>query len=115
MEYESQILKNNNFKGNYSGLGKLILDGKFDGNLIIEELIISKTGQFSGKVEAKSIIVNGILKADVEVEKIYISSDGIVDGDLLYRDIIIEEGGLLSSTKVIKMSDAKSFKKFKFL
>ena len=113
MEYKSQILDQDSFKGNYFGSGKIILNGKFEGNMTIDELIINEKGYFSGKIVANNIIVFGSLKADVEVEKIHIKSNGILDGDLLYRHLIIEEGAFLRSSKVIKMSDDKSLRKFK--
>tara|TARA_B100000579_G_C22828190_1_gene854427 strand:- start:894 stop:1241 length:348 start_codon:yes stop_codon:yes gene_type:complete len=115
MDYKSQILTEDFFKGDYHGSGDFFLSGKFVGGMTIDNLVIQERGEFIGKIVAKSIIVEGILKADVEVDKIHIKGNGIVDGELLYRNLIIEEGGSLKSLKVIKMSDTKAVKKFKSL
>ncbi len=112
MEYKSQILNEDRFKGNYIGTGSMFLTGVYDGHLTIDELTISDTGKFFGKLIAKNLIVRGILKGDIEVEKILITSSGVFEGDLVYRDLIIEEGGYLNSNKVVKMSDQKAIKKF---
>ena len=115
MEYKSQILEKDIFVGNYHGSGTFTLNGKFDGNMTIDNLVITENGEFLGKVTAKTITVSGILKGDVEVDKIQIKHNGCIDGELLYRVLTIEEGGFLRSTKVIKMSDEKAVKKFKTL
>ena len=115
MEYKSQILEKDTFIGNYHGSGTFTLKGKFDGNMTIDNLVITENGEFLGKVTAKTITVSGILKGDVEVDKIQIKHNGCIDGELLYRVLTIEEGGFLRSTKVIKMSDEKAVKKFKTL
>ncbi len=112
MEYKSQILAEDKFKGNYNGSGSMVLTGTFDGNLSIDNLLIAKSGKFLGKVIAKNIVVEGILKADVEVDKIEVKADGSVEGDLMYRHLVIDEGGFLNSSKVIKMTDSKALKRF---
>ena len=115
MEYKSQILEKDIFIGDYHGSGTFTLNGKFDGNMTIDNLVIKENGEFLGKVTARTITVSGTLKGDVEVDKIQIKHNGCIDGELLYRVLIIEEGGFLRSTKVIKMSDEKAVKKFKSL
>ena len=112
MEYNSQILNEDKFKGNYIGTGSMSLKGIYDGNLTIDNLTILQTGKFYGKLIVKNLIIHGILNGDVEVEKISLKSTGVFSGELIYRYLIIEEGGYLDSNKVIKMSDQKAIKKF---
>ena len=112
MEHKSQILNEDQFKGNYHGSGSMVLTGTFDGSLTIDNLFITKSGKFLGTLIAKNIVVEGALKADIEVEKIHVKAAGTVDGELVYRQLIIDEGAFLNSSKVVKMSDSKAVKKF---
>ena len=112
MEHKSQILTEDQFKGNYHGSGSMVLTGTFDGSLTIDNLFITKSGKFLGTLIAKNIVVEGTLKADIEVEKIHVKVQGTVDGELVYRQLIIDEGAFLNSSKVVKMSDSKAVKKF---
>ena len=112
MEYKSKIFQEDVFKGNYSGSGSLIVNGVFDGLLTIDDLVITPSGSFLGKVIAQNIVIEGTLNADVETELIHIKSTGSVEGDLVYRQIKIDSGGLLKSSKVMKMSDKKAIKRF---
>ncbi len=112
LEFNCKISKNDTFVGNYQGIGSIQLEGSYEGILIIDNLAISQTGTFSGKIVAKSITVEGEIIADIETEKIYIKSKGTVEGDLIYRDLKIDEGGFLKSSKVIKMSDQKALNRF---
>ena len=56
MEHKSQILTEDQFKGNYHGSGSMVLTGTFDGSLTIDNLFITKSGKFLGKFIAKNII-----------------------------------------------------------
>ena len=55
MEYKSQILNEDKFKGNYIGTGGIFLKGIFDGNLTIDDLTILDTGKFLWKINSKKM------------------------------------------------------------
>ncbi len=112
MDFKSKIFERDEFKGIYEGSGSIVINGKFDGTLIIDEVVINPSGEFFGKIISKSLIVEGKINADVETEIIHIKQNGNVEGDLIYRQIKIDSGGLLKSSKVLKMSDKKSLKRF---
>ena len=110
MKYVSKIRFEDNFEGNYFGLGDLILNGTFKGTINIDKIIVSENASFIGDITAQEIIVEGQIKADISAEKLHVMSTGKVEGDLLYRTLKIDEGGYLNSSKVIKMSDQKTIK-----
>jgi len=110
MKYVSKIRFEDNFEGNYFGLGDLILNGTFKGTIKIDKLIVSENASFIGDITAQEIIVEGQIKADISAEKLHVKSTGKVEGDLLYRTLKIDEGGYLNSSKVIKMSEQKNLK-----
>ena len=99
-----KISKNSSFKGSYSGSEDIELLGKFDGNLLVKNLFIKKTGVFNGAVSAKNIFVEGIINADIETETLHLKATGIIDGNVYYRNIIIDSGGILKSQMVQNMS-----------
>ncbi len=113
--FNTQILIHDLFIGNYSGSGKVFILGNVNGTFCVDELIVGVTGNFSGKIVARSLVVEGKIQADVETEKIHIKSKGKLKGDLIYRNLIIEDGAFLNSNKVVKMSDKESIKKFKLI
>ena len=99
-----KISRNSSFKGSYSGSEDIELFGNFDGNLLVKNLFIKKTGVFNGAVSAENIFVEGVINADIETETLHIKATGIVDGDVFYRNIIIDSGGILKSQMVQNMS-----------
>ena len=110
MEYNSKIINEDIFEGNYFGSGDLILSGTFKGAIKIDKLIINENASFIGNITAKEIFVEGHIKADIATEKLHILSNGKVEGDLVYKTLKIDEGGYLNSSKVIKMSDQSNLK-----
>ena len=113
MENLIKIKEGSCFKGAYSGSGDLELHGSFQGFLSINNLFITKSGIFFGKLAAKKIIVEGEVIADIETEILHLKQTGIIDGDLIYRKLIIESGGMLKSSRVFSMSKTNIPIKFK--
>ena len=99
-----KITVDSHFKGSYSGMGDLELNGSFEGSLKVENLYIKKTGIFLGYVSADNIVVEGEINADIQTENFHLKSSGIVDGEIIYRNIIIDSGGLLKSSMVQNIS-----------
>jgi cytoskeletal protein CcmA (bactofilin family) len=107
-----RITEDSNFKGSYSGLVDLELNGIFQGSLKVKNLYIKKSGVFLGFVSADSIVVEGEINAEIQTENLHLKSSGIVDGEITYRNIIIDSGGLLKSNMVQNVSSLNNSIKF---
>jgi cytoskeletal protein CcmA (bactofilin family) len=108
-----KIAEDSSFKGSYSGIENLELNGSFEGSLKVKNLYIKKTGVFLGYVSAENIVVEGEMNADVQTENFYLKSSGIVDGEITYRNIIIDSGGLLKSNMVQNISSMNNLIKLR--
>ncbi len=102
---ESLIGVNSEFQGELHVKGTLRVDGRIDGQVFAECVILSESGGITGDVNAKKIIVggriDGILRAQEIVE---IKSKGKISGEIFTRRIAISEGGEFNGK--IEMKDA---------
>ena len=74
-----RIKQDSHFKGSYTGLGDLELNGNFEGTLKVKNLHVKKSGVFVGFVTAHSIVVEGdINDLDRTWQKVQNQPNGIM-------------------------------------
>ncbi len=65
-------------------------------------VVIGKTGEFYGKIEAQSISVNGYIDGKIDCNEIAILANGKVRGELKYNHLSIEPNGLFEGQGKLK-------------
>ncbi len=83
--------------------GIIHIDGKFEGVIsMAKHVIIGKTGECYGKIEAQNISVNGYVDGKVDCENITILKHGKVKGELKYNHLVIEPDGIFEGQGKLK-------------
>jgi cytoskeletal protein CcmA (bactofilin family) len=104
---ESFIGAKTDFQGELNVKGTLRVDGRIDGRLNAECVILSETAVVKGEVMAKKIIVGGKVEGILRAQEILeINSTGKVLGDIFTNKISVKEGGELNG-KIEMKKDGK--------
>ncbi|MBQ7303325.1 MAG: polymer-forming cytoskeletal protein, partial [Alphaproteobacteria bacterium] len=74
-------------KGNILGGDVIHIDGRLEGNVVCEELIIGVKGQVVGQVKAKSLSIYGTLQGTAEADNIFIAGGARLTGDAMHKTI----------------------------
>ncbi len=82
-------------KGNILGGDVIHIDGRLEGNIICEELIIGVRGQVIGQVKAKSLSLYGTLQGTADAQNVFIASSAHLTGDAMHNTIAIEPGAYI--------------------
>lgn len=82
-------------KGNILGGDIVHIDGRLEGNVCCEELIIGVKGQVIGQVKVKSLNLYGSLQGTVEAENLFIAGSAHLIGDAVHSSIAIEPGAYI--------------------
>lgn len=82
--------------GDISFKGKLRLDGKAEGNIRGEYLILGETGIISGDVAVNTFVCSGRVEGTVNVQKLYVVKSGFIEGKVETMDLAVESGAVLS-------------------
>lgn len=82
-------------KGDILGGDVIHIDGKLEGNVACEELIIGVRGVVSGQVKAKNLSIYGTLQGSAEAENVVIASGAHLAGDVMHTSIAIEPGAFI--------------------
>ena len=85
-------------KGNLQNGRQVEIFGYFEGDLVVENLIIHDGGRLFGTAHAETAEIRGLLQGEVEVKNlIKIGASGSVIGKVQYGHIEMENGGNLSA------------------
>ncbi len=105
---ESLIGVNSEFQGELHVKGTLRVDGRIEGQLWAECVILSESGAVTGEINAKKIIVGGRVDGNLRAQEIVeIKSKGRVSGEIFTPKIAITEGGELNGKVQMKAEDAQ--------
>lgn len=75
--------------------GTLQVEGKVEGDVVGNEVIIGEKGQVTGVVSGQSVVVHGAVAGTVKGVNVVLSSSARVDGDVLHHQLSVEQGAHL--------------------
>lgn len=88
------IAEGNKFSGEMNIVGKMHIDGMFEGNInSLDNISIGKTGHVSGNIKAKHMTVSGLLEGEVVCDELHIEKGGKVRAMVLSKIMSIDPSG----------------------
>jgi cytoskeletal protein CcmA (bactofilin family) len=90
---ESLLGSSSNFKGDLNVKGTLRVDGRAEGKLDADCVILSESATVKGEIQGKKIIIGGTVEGNVRAkELVEIKSKGKVLGDIFSQKLVVIEG-----------------------
>jgi len=101
---ETFLGANSHFRGELEVKGTLRIDGRVDGTLKAECIILTETAYVKGDVTAKKIIVGGKIEGNLKAQELAeIKAKGRVFGDIFTNKFSVTEGGEVNGKIEMKM------------
>ncbi|MCG2722251.1 MAG: polymer-forming cytoskeletal protein [Thermodesulfovibrionales bacterium] len=105
---ESFVGANSAFKGNIETKGTLRIDGKLEGNIQADWVILGEKSFVKGDITARGIIVGGSVDGNLRAKEIIeIKSKGRVTGDTVTTKLTISEGGIFDGRSTMAKDESK--------
>ncbi len=81
-------------RGNMSGSGDLIIEGRVEGHVALQDhLTVEDSGTVVADVETQELTVNGKMSGNIDAsQRVSISSTATVVGDIRAPRVVIEDG-----------------------
>ncbi len=92
-------------KGHIEGDENLVIDGRVEGRVMLEEhhVTIGPNGYVRGEVAAKLISVVGTVVVNVVAsERIDVQNAGVIDGDLSAPRLVVAKGAVINGSVSMK-------------
>ena len=96
-KFSSSILANSfSLKGSISCKGELQIDGRINGNLNGEKVILGPESVMDGTLTADEIIISGKFKGKIKGKSIRLDAGASVDAEIAYEVLAIENGSSIN-------------------
>ena len=82
--------------GNLHFSGKARIDGKVEGDVKGDCLVLSESGKITGNVEVDALICQGKIEGDIHAKNLLIKAGGIIKGWITVEDLLVESGGIIN-------------------
>ena len=82
--------------GDVTFKGKMRLDGKAEGNIRGEYLILGETGVIVGDVVVNTFVCSGRVEGNLDVQNLYVVKGGIIEGKVETMDLSVESGAVMN-------------------
>lgn len=103
------IAEGNKFCGDMSIVGKMHIDGMFEGNITsLDNISIGKAGHVNGLIKAKTVDVCGLLEGEVICDELHIEAGGQVRAIVESKQMSINPQGCFVGERRIKELSTQS-------
>jgi cytoskeletal protein CcmA (bactofilin family) len=105
---ETIIGAESSFQGNLRSKGSVRIDGKIDGGVAAEGVIIGERGEVQGDISARSVVVGGKITGNIHAtESLELLTKSQVFGDLHAPQLLIAEGAIFEGSCLMASEKAK--------
>jgi cytoskeletal protein CcmA (bactofilin family) len=84
--------------GSLVSQGEVQLDGRIDGDIKAEHLVIGSSGVVEGVVAASSVVVKGKIIGSLNASEVKIENNAHVLGDIFHDTLSIEAGAIIEGS-----------------
>jgi cytoskeletal protein CcmA (bactofilin family) len=106
---ESLIGIRTDFQGEFTVKGTLRVDGRIEGRVNADCVVLSETGFIKGEVIARKIIIGGKIEGILRAQEILeIKATGKILGEIFTNKICVTEGGEFNGKIEMKMDESKA-------
>lgn len=75
--------------------GTLQVDGKIEGDVVGNEVIIGEKGEVVGVVSAETVVVRGQVQGTIKGQRVTLQASAHVEGDVHHQELTVEQGAHL--------------------
>lgn len=99
------------FVGDFSGDEDLVIQGRFEGNIVVERRVtVAASGEMKGDIHARSVIVGGRVHGQIRAdERAELLASASIQGNVNAPKVVIAEGAQLQGN--VTMSTAAPVQK----
>ena len=87
-------------RGNLSGSGDLVIEGRLEGHVALEDhVVVEEIGTVVADIETRELTINGKMSGNISAsDRVSISSTATMIGDVRAPRVVIEDGARFRGT-----------------
>ncbi|MFZ5996085.1 MAG: bactofilin family protein [Nitrospirota bacterium] len=110
---EALVGHQSEFKGDIVTQGTFRVDGKYEGNITADWVVIGEKGTVNGDIIAKNVVIGGKLSGNIKAEELVeIKQSGQIYGEIVSRKLSIAEGATFEGRSLVQKEDSNNVVNF---
>src|ERR1051325_4263688 len=107
-QLETMIGAESSFQGTLRSKGSIRIDGKIEGGVSAEGVILGERGEVQGDISARTVVVGGKVTGNIHAtESLELLTKSQVFGDLHAPQLLIAEGAIFEGSCLMASEKAK--------
>lgn len=107
-QLETIIGNNTQLEGNITTKGTIKVDGRINGNIETDWIILGEKSYLKGNIVAAGIVIAGYVEGNITAKEVVeVKRTGQVRGDLTTSKLVVIEGGFVDGKVSMKKDGAK--------
>ncbi len=107
-QLETVIGAESSFQGNLRSKGSVRIDGKIEGGISAEGVILGERGEIQGDISARTVVVGGKVTGNIHAtESLELLTKSQVFGDLHAPQLLIAEGAIFEGSCLMASEKTK--------
>lgn len=94
----SVIGSDTKIKGDIWGGATVYVDGRIEGNIMCDEVVIGARGYIQGDIKAKSLSIYGTINGTIDTDDLFVANNARLIGNACYSKIALEPGAYVEGT-----------------
>ena len=95
-------------EGDLRSSGNIDVAGLINGNVFVQEVIVTETGSIRGSLEAVTIEINGHIEGKITADSVIVGSNAVVKGDIFFKKTLKTEEGADIDGYIKRVNNGKS-------
>lgn len=107
-QLETIIGAESSFQGNLRSKGSVRIDGKIEGGVSAEGVIVGERGEVQGDISARTVVIGGKITGNIHAtESLELLTKSQVFGDLHAPQLLIAEGAIFEGSCLMASEKSK--------
>ena len=95
-------------EGDVKSSGSVDVAGLINGNVFVNEMIITETGSIRGTLEVKKVEINGHVDGKITADSVIVGKNAVIKGDVFFKGTLKTEEGADIDGYIKRINNGKS-------
>jgi len=95
-------------EGDVKSSGSIDVAGLINGNVFVNEMVITETGSIRGSLEVARVEINGHVDGKITADAIIVGKNAVIKGDIFFRNTLKTEEGADIDGYIKRVDNGKS-------
>ena len=95
-------------EGDLRSSGSVDVAGLINGNVFVNDMVVTETGSLRGSLEATNVEINGHVEGKITADVVIVGKNAVIKGDIFFKNTLKTEEGADIDGYIKRINNGKS-------